>query len=128
MRGLAKKNKEEADLAYFCLETVRRVGGVLEHPFPSLFFREAGLMSQAVVIDQSWFGFPSRKRTLLYVNGLSPRLFPPYPFHLGERFHNLDMLGKAHRARTYPALCDWLVTIAATCRIDQSTTRCNWSR
>lgn len=122
MRGLAKENKAEADLAFFCLETVRRVGGVLEHPYPSLFFRKAGLMEAAFVIDQSWFGFPSRKRTLLYVHGLGARAFPPYPFHLGERFHDLDFLGKAHRARTYPALREWLVAIAEKCRVDQFTT------
>lgn len=119
LRGFAKPDPDLASLALFCLEHVRREGGVLEHPYPSLFFRrylpapghfDCGGFT--IIIDQSWFGFPTRKRTQLYISGLAPHQIPKYPFELGDSFADLSHLGKAHRSRTYPLLANWLIQIA----------------
>lgn len=111
MRSFARFDQAEKDLAYLCLDHVNREGGVLEHPYPSLFFKEAGIMASALVVDQGWFGFPTRKPTLLHIVGLELAHLPRYP--LGWSYGgDLARLCAAKRSRTPPEMADWLVQIA----------------
>lgn len=111
---------EERDLAFFCLEAVRREGGVLEHPYPSLFWKEAQLPPAglsdgrgfSMVVDQFLFGFPARKRTWLYVVGLRPGDVPGYPLRLGQASKLVEKMTGDERSRSTREFAEWLVAIA----------------
>lgn len=75
LKHFAKFDREERDLAFFCLEKVQKNGGILEHPSGSSFFKQAGI-KPTISIDQSWFGFSCRKRTYLYFHDCKPISFP----------------------------------------------------
>lgn len=109
LRSFAAVVPEEKELADFCLEVVRREGGVLEHPYPSRFFRMRSL--DAYVVDQSWFGFRARKRTGLYVVGVELRRLPPLPLQFGAAC-GVEDLWSGVRARCTGSFAGWLVEIA----------------
>lgn len=110
---------EEKALAVFALATVRKNGGILEHPYPSRLWRAENLPPPGqrdangwtMLVDQVEFGHPCRKRTLLYISGLEPAAMPPYgigavPTTTVDRQHS------AHRNKTPPAFAAWLLDIA----------------
>lgn len=76
MKAWANANVSEKELAYFCLQKVIRNGGIFEHPAGSSFFKEAGITKGIYSVDQSWWGFPARKRTYLFFHGCKPLAFP----------------------------------------------------
>lgn len=77
LRSFARFDLEEKGLANFCWEVVNKNGGVFEHPLGSSFFKNVRIdMSKLYSVDQSWFGFPARKRTLLYFHKCKPLAFP----------------------------------------------------
>jgi hypothetical protein len=82
LREFARKNEYEKDLAFHCLKYVIRNGGIFEHPSGSSFFREVGITKGIYSVDQSWWGFPTRKRTYLFFSRCKPLPYPilkPYP-------------------------------------------------
>lgn len=105
LRSFSKFDREEKDLAFFCLEKIKRNGGILEHPSGSSFFKEAGI-KPTISVDQSWFGFPCRKRTYLYFHGLKPLEFP-LSFDLVEK--TVDQLTGDARSYTTLAFANWLI-------------------
>ena len=76
MKAFAKDNPDEKELAYFCLNKVLRNGGIFEHPASSSFFKEAGIERNIYSVDQSWWGFPARKRTYLFFHKCKPLAMP----------------------------------------------------
>jgi hypothetical protein len=105
LKAFAKKDELEKDLAFFCLEKVQQNGGVLEHPYGSSFFKEAGV-KPTIIVDQSWWGFPARKRTALYFKDCEPLELPqffPVPTKLVQ---NMD---KSHRSVTVLPFATWLI-------------------
>ncbi len=77
LRSFAKENKEEKDLAMFCLHKVKQNGGILEHPAGSQFWKVANVSrSNIISINQHWFGFPAQKRTWLYFHDVKPLAYP----------------------------------------------------
>ena len=67
MKGLAKESKAEKELGPYCVELVRKYGGVLEHPKGSSLFKYCGVdMKKVFEVKQFWWGFPAQKATLLY--------------------------------------------------------------
>lgn len=77
LHHFAKVNKEEKDLAFFCLEAVRKCNGIFEHPAGSHFFRVAGIdRKELFSIYQHWFGFPGRKWTYLYQSNIKYAALP----------------------------------------------------
>lgn len=119
LRHLALRNDAERELAFLCLKHVRREGGVLEHPAGSAFFPCAKLPPAGgsdrhgftTVVDQSWFGFPARKRTLLYVCGVSPKELERFPLRLGA-LTTVDRLHSSQRSSTTLEFAAWLVNLA----------------
>lgn len=122
----AKPREDEKDLAIFAVDTVRRCGGVLEHPSASRLFVTAGLPSPGTtqrdafggftfVVDQSWFGHRAPKRTWLYIVGIEPASLPELPFHLGIASGRVEDFGRAEREATPPAFAKWLCELAARC-------------
>lgn len=144
LRKLANPLAGEKELALFAVDTVRKNGGVLEHPKKSTLWPAAGLPSPGerdkfggwtLPVFQSWWGHKAEKATLLYIVGCEPSNIPDLPLLLGEaaficgspgrrgdgtRLHKGDLgwrpeITKAEREHTPPALAMWLVELAARC-------------
>lgn len=133
LRHHAKPRDGEKDLAFFAIDAVRTNGGVLEHPWLSTLWSVAGLPESGSIdqwggwtlpIDQNWFGHRARKRTRLYIVGVTPRQIPEIPIVLGEATHTVGLWSGRDRSRcrpsiakweyenTPPALAEWLVELA----------------
>lgn len=77
MREFAKEDQYEKMLAHYCYRKVIENGGIFEHPCGSSFFRQSDVdMTNVYSVDQSWFGFPARKRTWLYFSKCKPLAMP----------------------------------------------------
>lgn len=110
----------EKELGLWCVEQVRRWGGVLEQPAHSRLWEAAGLPrpgdtargdSWSTEVWQSWWGYPMRKGTWLYFSKISP-LDVTYPLRLhpegGDRRAE-QLMGKARRSHTTAEFAAWLV-------------------
>jgi hypothetical protein len=114
----------------FALAQVRRLGGVLEHPACSRAFGHYGLPSVGrgpdrfggwtFEIRQCDFGHRAQKRTWLHVVGVEPDDIPALPPR-GEatalvvsmpECRKVEVMGKAEREHTPPAMAEWLVELA----------------
>lgn len=80
MKGFAKSVADEKELSFFCLKQVIRNGGIFEHPSGTSFFKEAGITKNIYSVDQSWWGFPAKKTTLLLFHNCKPLPFPLMQF------------------------------------------------
>jgi len=106
LHKFANFNAPEKALAAYCMEAVNSCGGIFEHPAGSHFFRYSGFLPNHSV-DQSWWGFPCRKRTYLRFVSCSPlsvplRLSQPLP-HLQHALHG------SSRSRSPLAFNEWLI-------------------
>lgn len=122
LRQLAKPpdRKAEQDLAFFCLEKVIRNGGVLEQPAGSHFWEAANLPTPnapaqdpffwTLYVEQSWFGYCSRKPTWLLICGVPRRQMPAMPFTLVQRSQNAG--SSFERSRTVTSFAAFLCQIA----------------
>lgn len=120
---------QELDLARVCLRHCQANGGVLEHPASSALWAEEGLplpggkgkaphpSGWTLAIDQHWFGHPARKRTWLYIVGVT-RL-PPLPLSLAPE-NDVERLGRAAREHTPQELAKWLVQLVLPLASDAS--------
>lgn len=121
MRAFSKPNADEKELAWFCLNKVLRNGGIFEHPMGSSFFKEAGITNNIYSIDQSWFGFPARKRTYLFFHKCKP-LSLPLMQHLPTHVLGINSklsaaqkalrkeLPKSQRSTTVLAFANWMIS------------------
>lgn len=117
MREFARFDLEEKLLGPLCIDLVRRYGGVVEHPLgSSLFAGLPGDVGHVFPIDQAWFGFPSRKRTLLYIVGCPARALPAFPLLLGEAEGRVELMPQERRSETPLYLAAWLLEVARRCR------------
>jgi hypothetical protein len=106
LHKFAHVNAYEKALAFFCLEKVQQNGGILEHPQGSSFFKAAGI-KPTLAVDQSLFGFPARKRTLLYIHGYkAPAL--PLCFDV-RKLNKVELMSRTMRSRMTVEFCEWLV-------------------
>lgn len=113
LKAFANDNPREKELAWFCLEKVRRNGGIFEHPAGSSFFKEAGI-KKIYSVDQSWWGFPARKRTYLYFHGYKPLAFPLSFDRItykvgGNRNGSLISMIKRDHSKMTLSFCQYLV-------------------
>lgn len=133
MRQFSHHTPEEKSLGILAVEQVRQNGGVLEHPEQSTLWSAAALPSPGridahggftLVLDQCQFGHPARKRTWLYIVGLTPSTVPNFPIYLGEpdsvvrpakNGRGARIISKKWREATPPAFAEWLVDLASTC-------------
>lgn len=136
--SLRKRSRETTkDCAPAALATVRRVGGVLEHPCGSKFFDFAGLPRPGRLpdawggvtyeVDQCDWGHPARKRTWLYVVGLRGSMPPAPPKRKpthwcsgggtgrGKTPPGIKVCSAQQRRRTPVAFAEWLLAVAARC-------------
>ena len=96
LRGLSTAPTKEKQLAFFALAQVRMFGGILEHPRSSTLWKEGNFNLDGSVdsyggflrsVDLSWFGFPARKKTMLYFCGIAPGQLPPFPISFNAITH-----------------------------------------
>lgn len=96
LRGQATRGLSEKWLALLAVDQVRRNGGVLEHPFPSLLWPTVGLPEPGsfdafggytLRFPQFWFGHKANKSTQVYIVGCPPDAVPPIPLRLGTASH-----------------------------------------
>ncbi|MDC7712203.1 hypothetical protein [Vogesella indigofera] len=125
LRQFAKPRPDEAALAVFAIDQVRRYGGVLEHPAHSTLWAHSGLPLPGnrdafggftFPIYQSDFGHRAPKPTWLYIVGCEPSLIPDLPFELALPEGRIELMGKSEREATPAPLCQWLFDLALTCR------------
>lgn len=115
MKGFANDNPDEKELAYFCLNKIMRNGGIFEHPAGSEFFKQAGV-TKIYSVDQSWWGFPARKRTYLFFNKCKPLPFPIFTaepvytfFGPNQKHSGKKELSKAKRSTTVLSFANWMI-------------------
>lgn len=122
---MAKPRSDERDLGIFAVRTVRRTGGVLEHPAASKLWPAAGLPAPGrrdefggytLPVYQGHFGHLAPKATWLYVVGVEPSALPSLPFELSLPPGRIELMGKAAREHTPPAFAAFLVDVASRVR------------
>lgn len=129
LSAFAAVDEEIKQLSRLAVDQVRKWGGILEHPLKSKLWKEMRLPNPGtkdefggftLSIDQHWWGFPARKKTLLYIVGCNERDLPAMPLNFdavtmvvaastrsirGE----IKEMPKGMRDKTCPALAAWLV-------------------
>jgi hypothetical protein len=146
LKAWARAPVDEHGLAIWAVEQVRRYGGVLEHPSTSGLWREMQLPKpnwlpdawggMMIEIDQFHWGHLARKRTWLYIVGVSLADLPTIPHRDGvpthcvsslagrrmTRFQRVSLptrkpeLGPNRRDKTPPDFARWLVELARRTR------------
>lgn len=137
-KHFSKGNMEDKALAPWAVETVRRCGGVLEHPAYSSLWKYCGLPAPGfgydafggwtLSVDQFWFGHKAQKRTWLYIVGCHPMQIPAYSINLSAITHVVDTRSRANRHKAYithrerhatpEPFARWLVALARRCNSD----------
>lgn len=120
LRHFAKSDDPDAEkkLGEFCIAAVLRCGGVLENPAGSLLFempRTHVAYSYIIEINQSDFGFATKKPTWILIAGVPKDQLPPLPVPKARQSASpvqLMSLSKFQRARTMPDLANWLCQVA----------------
>lgn len=125
LKGFAKPRPGEKECALFSVDTVRRFGGVLEHPAHSTLWKFADLPAPGrgkdfyggwtLPVLQFWWGHRALKSTWLYIVGCNPSRIPVIPFRLDLIPSDIEHMGKAERERTTPDFCAWLLDLAGRC-------------
>lgn len=141
LRHLSKKDSPVHGL--FAVDTVRRVGGVLEHPAGSLLWKACGMPKPGerpdwwggttIEVNQVDFGHVARKRTWIYMVGVRRKVkLPPArePTHWisggrgreGKKSKTtpvpdgIKVCSAEQRRRTPRAFAEWLLDLAASVR------------
>lgn len=120
LRHFSRRSAEERGLAVWAVDTVRKCGGVLEHPASSLLWSECGLpfpgemdaFGFTISVSQSCFGHRADKLTWLYVCHVSPSDIPAIRPVLSGSYMEVTRLGRAAREATPLAMAEWLVALA----------------
>lgn len=120
----------------FALTTVRRCGGVLEHPAGSRAWRHFDMPKigrgpdehggWSCEVRQCDWGHRAEKRTWLYIVGCGPDELPAIPAPRDAtalvvkmpECRAVEVMGKAEREHTPPDLARWLVELARRCRTE----------
>ena len=130
----AKPLPGEKELAFFAIDTIRKNGGVLEHPRASkLWPTYLPLPGQtdkyggySISIDQFWFGHKAKKSTLLYIVGCSINDLPVIPLRYdaieyvvssssSSKRKQKKEITKKEREQTPVELAKWLIQVAKRC-------------
>jgi hypothetical protein len=134
----------DRDCAVRALEQVRTFGGVLEHPANSTLFDACGLPKpgelpdawggRTIEVEQVRWGHVARKRTWLYLVGISDAGVNPPPrepthWVSGWRYRkdkgggvapgHIKQCSAQQRRRTPPPFAAWLVELARSAEVSQ---------
>ncbi|UOX33224.1 hypothetical protein LXD69_14400 [Flavobacterium sediminilitoris] len=120
LRGLSCAPDSEKELGYWSIDLVRKNGGIVEHPHDSQLWKDKEVVKPGTIdefggftfcIDQSWFGYYTPKRTILYIVGIKPKELPDYDFNRDINFRKFQNLTKKQRSETTSDLCIFLKKI-----------------
>ena len=134
MRAFSKADPTEKEYGLKAIDHVRKYGGIVENPVSSQLWKAKNIPLPgfrdefggfSVSVNQSWFGYYTRKNTLLYIVGIEPKELPPYPALNPVISRKFDNLSPKQRSETVPAFAEWLINIANL--IEQKKTNCNVS-
>ena len=132
LRGLSTAPEKEKQLAYYSLELIRKNGGILEHPYPSLLWKEKKLPigneidefgGYTVSVNQNWFGAKFLKKTLLYIVGVNKNDLPDIPLNFNaieilisqsKKNSSAPYLRMNKRDETPIIMAKWLIEVAET--------------
>lgn len=104
LRKFSTAPLSEKKLAFFALAKVRQFGGILEHPRSSTLWKNGNFNLNGSVdsyggflrsVDLSWFGFPARKKTMLYFCGITPGQLPSFPMSFNAITHVISSSGNS---------------------------------
>ena len=135
MRAFSTADISEKNHAIRALEIVRKNGGILEHPVSSSFWKFVNIVKPGAIdefggftisVNQNWFGYHTKKNTMLYIVGITPKELPSYPalnLPITRKFKNLS---PKQRSETVPAFAEWLIEIASLIEKNKST--CKYSK
>lgn len=123
-RHQAKPLPGEKELGPHCVELLKQLGGVLEHPAHSRLYDELQLPKPgqperdglySIEVNQSWWGDSRIKKTWLLICGVAKHDLPEIPF----RFHDTQgdrrrwqVMSKHQRAATTKDFAEWLIEVA----------------
>ncbi len=115
--------QSEKELAHHAIACVRANGGALEHPQGSKLFGEflplpgeRDSHGWTLPIDQGPFGHPAKKRTFLYIVGVTPCDLPAFPCW-GYAQSTVEKQHSGQRNATPYAFALWLLELAERTRI-----------
>jgi hypothetical protein len=124
LRHQAKSPDREAEmeLGRWAVRTVKKTGGVVEQPAGSHLWAEMNLPVPnersadgcfTLYVEQSWFGYGSKKATWLLVCGVPISSIPEVPFRLVKPSPpNSPGLSSFGRSRSVRPFAEWLCQIA----------------
>lgn len=116
--------EHEKALGVWCVDQVRRCGGVLEQPAHSRLFERCNLPKPgqahwegfSIEVPQYWFGDTREKNTWLWFYKITEKSLPQLPFRLkpegGDRRIWQLMSSKNQRERTTKEFAEWLIECA----------------
>ena len=135
---IAKPRFDEKELSPWCVDQIRKWGGVLEHPKASRLWKFRNLPEPgerdsfggfSLMMPQYWFGHLAEKKTKFYICGIEPNQIPIPPLKLGRaefvvttnhsykrKIKQRPELGPKDREKTPDALAHWLVELASRCK------------
>src|SRR5436309_9276378 len=92
---------------YHCWELIQKNGGIFEHPSGSSFFKAVKADFKKIQsVDQHWWGFPTRKRTYLYLNLCS---LLSHPLNFDKPQYWLKEIPQKKRSKMPVEFCKFLV-------------------
>lgn len=128
MRGLSNAPACEKFTGIWSAFLVQDQGGVLEQPESSTLWPYLGLplpgskgklKGFSICVNQHWFGHPCRKKTLLYINGISEHDLPDIPLSFDAIEYQLGYLSrhkspkkiikKSEHSSTPILFAEWLI-------------------
>lgn len=112
LRNFSHYKPFEKYLAPFCKYAVDKCGGIMEHPSGSYYMRNFVPRLSTYSINQSWFGYPGQKKTLLYFNRYKP-IQHPLSFNLPP-VNNISSLSSNLRSLTSVSFNTWLINCILT--------------
>lgn len=120
LRYFSTAPESEKYCALWSMYFVRVYGGIVEHPYDSLLWKMHNINQVNVVdefggfwlvVDQHWFGFPTRKRTGLYIVGIKPNQVPRLNLKLYQPTRKFENLSPTQRSSTPPDFINFLKEI-----------------
>ena len=129
---IAKPEPREKELGLLCCDWLKRTGGVLEQPAHSALFAAGGLPQPGHTIGhlttievlQSWWGYPTRKRTWLCFSGVDiSQLELPFQLrHVHREGLLFERMSQKQRSHTTEAFAEFLISAARATTIKHSHT------
>jgi hypothetical protein len=140
LHRFANPRPGEKELAIDAVNSVRKWGGVLEHPSGSHLWKEMNLPLPGkydeyggftLNVNQSWWGHKAEKKTLLYIVGMKVEDVPRMPISFdaiqytisspkkvnGRRNQHKKEISKKEREETPIDFAKWLIELASNCKV-----------